>query len=68
MLRLNELVTSKKPRSQSPAKSSPEVAIVRELVHMAETALTSEIPSMDLPFRFPTLNLLAVLWPDSSGT
>ena len=68
LLRLNELEMSKKSRSQSLTGSSPEAAVVKELLQKAETALTSGIPKMDLPFRFPTLNLLAVLWPDSNDT
>ena len=68
LLRLNDLVMSKKSRTQSLTASSPEPTVVRELLYKAETALTREIPSMDLPFRFPTLTLLAVLWPDSNAT
>jgi len=68
LLRLNELVTSKRPRNQPPTKDFPKPEVVRELVFRAESVLSREVPSLDLPFRFPTLDLLAVLWPDTAET
>jgi hypothetical protein len=64
LLRLNELVVSKRARDPSPSRATPEPAAVREVIQKAESALTSQILGMGVPFRFPTLDLMAVLWPE----
>jgi hypothetical protein len=62
--RLNELARTRAPRSQDPPRSIPPAEAVREAVRRTATILSSQLPDMDLPFRFPTLDLLAVLWPE----
>ena len=63
LLRLNDLLAAKKSRGSYPSWEVPGSQSVRELVQRAESALLRELPGMDLPFRFPTLDLLALFWP-----
>jgi superfamily II DNA or RNA helicase len=62
--RLNEIAKTRTPRSQSLPRSMPLAEAVREVVESSASSLSFELPNMDLPFRFPTLDLLAVLWPE----
>ena len=68
LLRLNDLSAAKKPRVSYPSWEIPGSQAVQELVQRAESALVRELPGMDLPFRFPTLDLLALFWPGHVAT
>jgi len=65
--RLNTVTTVKKSRGPHPCLDAPPTESVRNMVHRAEAALLREIPSMDLPFRFPTLDLLGLFWTGRFG-
>jgi hypothetical protein len=61
--RLNGLLDDRVPQSLRVAGSPPEVVVVRPALDRARRLVEDALPSLDLPFRTPAVEGLAVLWP-----
>jgi hypothetical protein len=64
--RLNELLGAG-PSWRKAGTIPDNLALVVAQVAAARRAAEAEIPNLDLGFRVPVLELLAVLWPGTEG-
>ena len=61
--RLNGLVPVPRPMGPIATSTPPEPDVVRRFLDQGLAAIPGQLKAMDLPFRFPTITLLAILWP-----
>lgn len=62
--RLNRLFDDRVPQSLRVASRPPEVAVVQPSLERARQLVETALPSLDLPFRLPAIDVLALLWPE----